>query len=177
MPSTPPPRKMIVASNTEVVATETRTIDAGVFLMARFNQRGRIAMQLRALRTADNIDAHRMISDSLPPVVASVMPADQLEFIRKRLLKLPEPERPRLSKRDGLGAIGICLLSFLSTFPIVIPFILIGDARLALRLSPMPLPSQCYSCADMRLGVTPGIDRGSRGWRWSASVRFWSALP
>jgi hypothetical protein len=27
------------------------------------------------------------------------------------------------------------LLSFLSTFPIVIPFILIGDARLALRLS------------------------------------------
>src|SRR5262245_30669217 len=26
-------------------------IDAGVFLMARFNQRGRIAMQLRALRT------------------------------------------------------------------------------------------------------------------------------
>jgi hypothetical protein len=33
-------------------------IDAGVFLMARFNQRGRIAMQLRALRTADIIDAY-----------------------------------------------------------------------------------------------------------------------
>jgi hypothetical protein len=104
-------------------------IDAGVFLMARFNQRGRIAMQLRALRIADSIDAHRMISDSLPPVVASVMPPDQLELIRQRLLKLPEIERPRLSKRDGLGAIGICSLSFLSTLPIVIPFILIGDAR------------------------------------------------
>src|SRR5262249_13439821 len=55
--------------------------------------------------------------------------------MRQRLLQLPEPERPRLTKRDGLGAIGICLLSFLSTFPIVIPFILVGDARLALRLS------------------------------------------
>src|ERR1043165_12905 len=61
-------------------------IDAGVFLMARFNQRGRIAMQLRALRTADSIDAHRMISDSLPPIVASFMPPDQLELIRQRLL-------------------------------------------------------------------------------------------
>src|SRR5262245_6040539 len=108
-------------------------IDASVFLMARFNQRGRNVMQLRALRTADSVDEHRMISDSLPPVVESVMPPDQLELIRQRLLKLPEPERPRLTKRDGLGAIGICLLSFLSTFPIVIPFILIGDARLALR--------------------------------------------
>ena len=96
-------------------------IDAGVFLMARFNQRGRIAMQLRALRIADSIDAHRMISDSLPPVVESVMPPYQLELIRQRLLKLPEPERPRLTKRDGLGAIGICSLSFLSTLPIVIP--------------------------------------------------------
>jgi hypothetical protein len=42
--------------------------------------------------------------------------------MRQRLLQLPEPERPRLTRHDGLGAIGICLLSFLSTFPIVIPF-------------------------------------------------------
>jgi hypothetical protein len=89
----------------------------------------------RGLAHADMIDAHHMISDSLPPVLASLMPPDQLELIRQRLLKLPEPERPRLTKRDGLGAIGICSLSFLSTFPIVIPFIVIGDARLALRLS------------------------------------------
>ena len=43
-------------------------IDAGVFLMARFNQRGRNAMQLRAVRTAADIaDAHRIITDALPP--------------------------------------------------------------------------------------------------------------
>ena len=134
-------------------------IDAGVFLMARFNQRGRIAMQLRALRTADSIDAHRMISDSLPPVVASVMPPDQLELIRQRLLKLPEPERPRLSKRDGLGAIGICSLSFLSTFPIVIPFILIGDARLALRLSNFIAIAMLFVC-----GYAFGHYAGYRPW-------------
>jgi VIT1/CCC1 family predicted Fe2+/Mn2+ transporter len=32
-------------------------------------------------------------------------------------------------------SLGLCLLSFLSTFPIVIPFIVIGEARLALRVS------------------------------------------
>jgi hypothetical protein len=68
-------------------------------------------------------------------LLASALRPDQLELIRQRLLHSPKAEGPRLTKRDGLGAIGICLLSFLSTFPIVIPFILIGDARLALRLS------------------------------------------
>ena len=111
-------------------------IDGGVFLMARFNQRGRSAMQLRAMRAAADIrDAHRIIAEALPPLLASTLPPDQLELIRQRLLHLPKAEGPRLTKRDGLGAMGICLLSFLSTFPIVIPFILIGDARLALRLS------------------------------------------
>ncbi len=100
-------------------------------------------MQLRALRTADIIDAHHMIRT---PVLASVIPPDQLELIRQRLLKLPEPERPRLTKRDGLGAIGICSLSFLSTFPIVIFFIVIGDARLALRLSNLFAIGMLFVC-------------------------------
>src|SRR5215475_7111722 len=95
-------------------------IDACVFLMARFNQQGRNVMQLRAVRTAADIaDAHRIIANALPPVLASVLRPDQLELMRQRLLQLPEPERPRLAERDGLGAMGICLLSFLSTFPIV----------------------------------------------------------
>jgi VIT1/CCC1 family predicted Fe2+/Mn2+ transporter len=87
------------------------------------------------------------------------MPPDQLEFIRQRLLKLPDPERPRLSKRDGLGAIGICLLSFLSTFPIVIPFLLIGDARLALRLSNAVAIAMLFIC-----GYAFGRYAGYRPW-------------
>src|SRR5262249_41573584 len=139
-------------------------IDSAVFLMARFNQRGRNATQLRAARTAANIgDAHRIIADALPPLLASALSPDQLELIRQSLLHLPEAGGPRLTKRDRLGAVGICLLSFLSTFPIVIPFILIGDARC---VSPMRLPSECCSCADMPLGVTPGFDRGPQACRW-----------
>ena len=122
-------------------------IDAGVFLMARFNERGRNAMKLRAVRKAADIrGAYRAIADALPPLLASVLPPEQLELMRQRLLQLPEPERPRLTKRDGLGAVAICLLSFLSTFPIVIPFILISDARLALRLSNAVAIAMLFVC-------------------------------
>ena len=122
-------------------------IDAGVFLMARFNERGRNAMKLRAVRKAADIrDAHRAIADALPPLLASVLPPAQLELMRQRLVQLPEPQRPRLTKRDGLGAAGICLLSFVSTFPIVIPFILIGDARLALRVSNAVAIAMLFVC-------------------------------
>jgi hypothetical protein len=135
-------------------------IDASVFLMARFNQRGRNAVQLRAVRTAADIaDAHRIIADALPPALASVLPPDQLELMRQRLLRLPGPERPRLTRRDGLGAVGICLLSFLSTFPIVIPFILIADARLALRLSNAVAIGMLFVC-----GYALGRCAGFRPW-------------
>src|SRR5215468_11851893 len=135
-------------------------IDASVFLMARFNERGRNAMQLRAVRTAADIaDAHRIIANALPPVLGAVLRPDQLELMRQRLLQLPEPERPRLTKRDGLGAMGIWLLSFLSTFPIVIPFILIGDVRLALRLSNAVAIGMLFVC-----GYAFGRCAGFRPW-------------
>jgi len=141
-------------------------IDASVFLMARFNQRGRAAMQLRAVRmAADVADAHRTIADALPPVLASVLPPDQLELMRQRLLQLPPPERPRLTRRDGLGAIGICLLSFLSTFPIVIPFILLDDARLALRVSNAVAIAMLFVC-----GYAFGRYAGFRPWATGLSM-------
>jgi hypothetical protein len=95
----------------------------------------------------------------LPPLMASALPPDQLELIRQRLLQLPKVEGSRLTRRDGLGAIGICLLSFLSTFPIVIPFILIGDARLALRVSNAVAIGMLLVCGHA-FGRYAGSDRG-----------------
>jgi VIT1/CCC1 family predicted Fe2+/Mn2+ transporter len=40
-----------------------------------------------------------------------------------------------LTGRDWLGAFGVCIIVVLSTFPVVIPFIVFADARLALRTS------------------------------------------
>jgi VIT1/CCC1 family predicted Fe2+/Mn2+ transporter len=84
----------------------------------------------------DPKEAYRLIADALPPVVASILKPSELEAMYERLKQLPAPpERARLSKNDWLGAFGVFLLVFLSTFPVVIPFIFMSNARPALRIS------------------------------------------
>jgi hypothetical protein len=123
-------------------------IDAGLYVLARLNERGRNILLFRGLRKAADPDtAHRIIADALPPLVASVLPPDQLEFMRQKLLQAAEPPaRPRLTKSDGLGALGIFLLVFLSTFPVVIPFLVFDDARLALRVSNAIAIAMLFGC-------------------------------
>jgi VIT family len=125
-------------------------IDGGVHLMARLNESGRAILSWRAVRdAADAGAAQRIVAKALPPVVASVLAPAQLESIGQKLGQLPEPARPHLTKSDWLGALGICLLSFLSTFPIVIPFLFIEDARLALRVSNGVAIAMLFLCGYM----------------------------
>jgi VIT1/CCC1 family predicted Fe2+/Mn2+ transporter len=55
--------------------------------------------------------------------------------------------------------LGLCLLSFLSTFPVVIPFLLVSDARLALRVSYAVAIVMLFGC-----GYVFGIHSGLRPW-------------
>jgi hypothetical protein len=122
-------------------------IDGGVYLLARLNQGGRAIVKWRMVHdTTDAGAAQAIIADSLPPLLASIIDPTQLETMRQRLRQLSEPERPRLTKADWLGALGICLLSFLATFPIVIPFLVAGDARLALRASNAVAIAMLFLC-------------------------------
>jgi hypothetical protein len=112
-------------------------IDAVFYLMGCMADRGRGIITLKALRrTADPQRARRLIADALPPLIASVVKPAEFDEIRQRLTQLPEPpRRARLSREDWQGGAGVCLLVFLSTFPVAIPFILLDDAILALRIS------------------------------------------
>lgn len=122
-------------------------IDGGVYLLMRLNNQGRAILRWRAVRNApDAATAQRLIADALPPLVASVVEPAELETMRQKVHQLPEPARPGLAKNDWLGALGIFLLSFLSTFPVVIPFLFIGDARLALRVSNAVAIAMLFLC-------------------------------
>ena len=136
-------------------------IDGGVYLIARLSERGRAILSWRAVRDAD-AGAARIVADALPPPVASVLEPAQLELIRQKLSQLPEPARPHLTRSDWLGAVGICLLSFLSTFPVVIPFLLFGEARLALRVSNAVAIAMLFLCGFM-LGRYAGFRPMSMG--------------
>jgi VIT family len=112
-------------------------IDAGMFLMGRLEERGRIRLTLFAVRQSTDPDtAKRAIIDAMPELLASALSQDDLESVRLKLLRLPEPpRRPGFTKDDWLCALGVCLLVFISTLPVVIPFLFVGNAHSALRVS------------------------------------------
>ena len=111
-------------------------VDAGFYLMGILGLRGRGLVILKRLRKAGTEEAHDLIRDAVPPVVGSTLRPEDLETMRQRLVALPDlPKRPRLSRDDYFGAIGVFLFVFLSTFPVVIPFIFIQHPMLALRVS------------------------------------------
>ena len=112
-------------------------IDAMLYLMGGLADKGRGLMTFRAVRNTGDLEAARRdIAAALPPTVASILTPAELESMRQRLIQLPEPAaRARLSKHDWLGATGVFLVVFLSTFPVVIPFIVMRSAGPALRVS------------------------------------------
>jgi len=112
-------------------------IDGILYLMGCLSEQARRIRTLLAVRNAANPEqAHRAIAGALPPAVVPALQADELEKIRVHLNQLPEPaSRPRLHGQDWRGALGVFLLVFLSTFPVVLPFVFMHDAVLALRVS------------------------------------------
>jgi VIT1/CCC1 family predicted Fe2+/Mn2+ transporter len=68
--------------------------------------------------------------------LANVVTDTEVEVIRRRFVQLPEPtRRARLHFYDYRSAVGVFLLVFLSTFPVVLPFLFISRPGLALRVS------------------------------------------
>ena len=112
-------------------------VDAVMYLMSTLLQRRRDLMTIRAVRGArDAGKARDVIVDALPPVVASLLRAEHLDHIRETLIRQPEPAaRAGLKLSDLIGALGVFLLVFASTFPVVLPFVFIADAHLGLRVS------------------------------------------
>jgi VIT family len=112
-------------------------IDAILYLMGCLAEKGRGLIALRAARTAsDPPAAHNLIANALPPAIASIIQPAELETIRQRLKELPEPPAlARLDRRDWFGGLGVFLLVFLCTFPVVIPFMFMHNAVPALRVS------------------------------------------
>ncbi len=112
-------------------------IDAILYLMGCLAEKGRMWRSWRAVRSADSPEqAHRVIAEALPPVVAALLQPAEYESLRSRIMQCPEPkQRPGLRRDDWMGALGVFLLVVLSTFPVVLPFLLTSNARLALRLS------------------------------------------
>jgi len=115
-------------------------------------------MTLRAVRTAGSPERARdILADALPPEIAAIVEPAELEGIRARLARLPEPPmHARMTKEDWTGAAAVFLLVFLSTFPVVIPFIVMRNAMPALRVSNAIAVAMLFM-TGYTYGGSPGI--------------------
>jgi hypothetical protein len=112
-------------------------IDAAFYLIACLTEQGHHAILLRNVQQSTNAaQARQTIADALPPRVAEALQPAELDRIHAHLNQIPPPpERPGLTGEDWRGAVGVFLLVFLSTLPVVVPFMFMHNARLALHLS------------------------------------------
>ena len=136
-------------------------VDAAFYLMSSVigNARG-----LRILRTIrENRDqslSQRLILDALPAPVSAVLTPSEVEELRERLARQPDPPvHSVLNRRDLTGAFAVFLLVFLSTLPISLPFLLFAEAGFAMRASNAVAIAMLFG-----MGWTLGKHTGRSGW-------------
>jgi hypothetical protein len=112
-------------------------VDAVMYLLGTLAERGRNLTIFKEVRsTLDPARARGLIVEALPPVIASTMEPAEVEALRARLVRLPEPPaKPSLTSSDFRTALGVFLLVFLATLPVAVPFVFVTEAHRALRIS------------------------------------------
>ncbi|HEU4690227.1 MAG TPA: VIT1/CCC1 transporter family protein [Vicinamibacterales bacterium] len=135
-------------------------VDGAFYLMASFVQRARGLRLLRAIRESpDQTATHGLILTALPSPVSAVLTPPEVEKLRQRLCQWSPPSSRALNRRDFVGALGVFLLVFLSTLPIVLPFLVVQQANVAMRVSNAIAVVMLFGC-----GWTLGTHTGRSGW-------------
>jgi VIT1/CCC1 family predicted Fe2+/Mn2+ transporter len=114
-------------------------------VLARKNRNRAIYGSIR--NSVDPEHARVLIAEGLPPLVVSAIKTEGIEQIRSRLLDQPEMmEKVRLTGSDIKRALALFILVFFSTFPIILPFVMIPDTKLALRISNLVAIGMMFCC-------------------------------
>lgn len=137
-------------------------VDGVMYVLRNLVVRGRSARLMRAVRrTAQPEKAHRLISSEVGGLSGALGPAE-LERMRQWVVAQPVPDTQgvRVTGLDLRGALAVFLLVFLSTFPVVLPFIFIADPGTAKRVSAAVAIAMLFLC-----GYSWGRYAGLKPWR------------
>ena len=112
-------------------------VDAVMYVVRTVTERGRSLMLVQSVRAAADADTGcKLIEKFLSPLMASVVSTTEIEAMRTRFVTLPSvPETPHLKRDDLLAALAIFLIVVAATFPVVLPFVFIGDVGTAKMVS------------------------------------------
>jgi VIT1/CCC1 family predicted Fe2+/Mn2+ transporter len=137
-------------------------VDGVMYVLRNLVVRGRSARLMRAVRrSAQPEKAHRLISSEVGGLSGALGPAE-LERMRQWVVAQPVPDTQgvRVTRLDLRGALAVFLLVFLSTFPVVLPFIFIADPGTAKRVSAAVAIAMLFLC-----GYSWGRYAGLKPWR------------
>jgi VIT1/CCC1 family predicted Fe2+/Mn2+ transporter len=137
-------------------------VDGVMYVLRNLVARGRKARLVRAMRAASRPEqAHRMIGAEIG-ALAGALGTAELERLRQWIVAQPEKNLPavRVTGLDLRGAVAVFLLVFLSTFPVVLPFVFIADPGIAKRVSAVVAIAMLFLC-----GHAWGRYAGLKPWR------------
>ncbi len=137
-------------------------VDGMMYVLRNLVDRARKARLVRAVRGATRPEqAHRLIGDQVGGLSAALGTAE-LERMRQWIVAQPVHAGPtaRVSAQDLRGAAAVFLLVFLSTFPVVLPFVFIADPGIAKRVSAAVAIVMLFLC-----GHAWGRYAGLKPWR------------
>jgi hypothetical protein len=143
-------------------------VDAVMYLMATYMARARLHLTLNWIRrTPDPQAAHRAIAGLLPSPIAAALTSSDVELLRARLSAARTADTAWLTRADLIGAGGVFLLVFSSTFPVVVPLIVLREPQQALALSNAVAVLMLFF-----LGRSLGRYAGKSGWRIGFGLVF-----
>ena len=121
-------------------------VDAVMYLLRSAVARGRRGRLVREVQAAAPARAQALIAAELGPL-GNELDAHALGHLEQALRQRPVPPRHmRIARADLRGAVGVFLLVFGSTFPVVLPFLFMQDLWLAMRLSGAVAIVMLFAC-------------------------------
>jgi len=137
-------------------------VDAVMYVLRNLVTRARQARLWREVISARGAEpAHGLIAEEFGPLAVALGPND-LERTRQWMVAQPTHVAPvaALTRQDLVGALGVFLLVFASTFPPVLPFLFMSEVHPAMRLSAVIGIAMMFLC-----GYGWGRYAGLRPWR------------
>lgn len=113
-------------------------VDGCMLLLNRLAERGhawRLFHHLKKIPLG-SAQAFELLADAMPALVTTVMHANDVQTLHQRVLEQRIARTSlKLDPSDLLAALAVFLLVVLSTLPVVLPFVLLDEPLLALRVS------------------------------------------
>jgi VIT1/CCC1 family predicted Fe2+/Mn2+ transporter len=110
-------------------------VDGVLYVLSSMATRGRALASARAASAETNpVVARKHMADVMPFTLAATLRDAELDAIVRRVREVGVPGNG-IAKDDVLGGVEIFFLVSFATVPIALPFLFIGDLKLALRAS------------------------------------------